>query len=583
MCQLPLPARQGGGGAPTLVVAADGAACVHEMSGVLMNVSRREALGLGALSVLGVAGLTVPFGGSGVQAKSISTLAARNMPKPYAAGFVHPPVLPYTTVQDANGPYRLFTVSERQSVANILPGLTTPVYGYNGSVPGPIVKVPQGTRARLRVRNQLPATGNPLSGQAFNTSTHLHGSASLPQYDGYANDVTEPGEYKDYLYPNWQPARTLWYHDHNVMTTAQNAYSGLAAQYHLSDEAERALLPQGSYDVAMTVSDAMFAADGKLAYEDNSHSGLWGDVVLVNGQPWPVLKVKPKIYRFRVLNASISRSYRFKLSNGAPLNVVATDGGLMPRTQPVTSYRHAGAERYEVLIDFSKYPVGTTIDLTNLSNPNNVDYDHTNKVMRFVVSDPATLPADQPGSWTPSTVPTTLVASEAMGLTPAMATNKAYMRLERTNGQFAINGRTWHDIEASGFTSLLTNPRPDEVGLWTIENSSGGWFHPLHIHLIDFQIVSRNGVAPFAYEKGPKDVVYVGEGETVKVLMKFTLNPGGGTSGGNAGGRYMVHCHNLPHEDHDMMTQFAVGDPTVNDPIAAAVPQPDSGAYADAA
>ncbi len=548
-----------------------------------MNVSRREALGLGALGALGVAGLTLPFGGgAGVEAKSISTLAARNFPVPFRAGFVRPRYLPSTLMEDANGRYRLFTVTQKQAMATIVPGLSTPVYAYEGEVPGPIVKVAQGTRVKLRVRNQLPAI-NPISKMAFNTSTHLHGSASLPQYDGYANDVSHPGDYKDYWYPNWQPARTLWYHDHNVMTTAQNAYSGLAAQYHLTDPAEQELLPQGHYDVPITISDAMFAANGTLAYNDNSHSGLWGDVILVNGSPWPTMKVKRKVYRFRVLNASIARSLRLRLSNSAPMHMVATDGGLMPKTQSVVEYRHAGAERYEFLIDFRSYAAGTNIDLRNLSNKNNVDYDHTNKVMRFTVVDDAALPPDPAGSKTITSIPTTLVSSEAMSLTTAQATNKLYMRLERDDvtNQFEISGKSWHDVEDSGFKDVLTKVEPDEVGLWTVENrTGGGWFHPLHIHLVDFKIVSRNGRAAFPYEQGPKDVVYVGEDETVQLLMKFSLQAGGGNSR-NAGGRYMVHCHNLPHEDHDMMHQFAVGDPDVNDPITSAPCKPDYGEYDD--
>jgi FtsP/CotA-like multicopper oxidase with cupredoxin domain len=140
------------------------------------------------------------------------------------------------------------------------------------------------------------------------TSTHLHGSASLPQFDGYASDVTHPGFFKDYHYPNFQPARTLWYHDHGVHFTAQNAYSGLVGQYHMHDPMERQLLPQGDFDVPLIISDAMFAANGALGYDDNTHSGLWGDVILVNGKPWPVMKVQKRIYRFRVLNCSISRS-----------------------------------------------------------------------------------------------------------------------------------------------------------------------------------------------------------------------------------------------------------------------------------
>ena len=85
------------------------------------------------------------------------------------------------------------------------------------------------------------------------------------------------------------------------------------------------------------------------------------------------------------------------------------------------------------------------------------------------------------------------------------------MSFERQNGHYVINGKTWLDVENSDFTSLITNPKPDEIGLWTLENKSGGWFHPVHIHLVDFHIISRNGAPPFAYEKGWKDVAYVGE------------------------------------------------------------------------
>jgi FtsP/CotA-like multicopper oxidase with cupredoxin domain len=133
---------------------------------------------------------------------------------------------------------------------------------------------------------------------------------------------------------------------------------------------------------------------------------------------------------------------------------------------------------------------------------------------------------------------------------------------------WVINGQTWEDVIASGFTRVLANPDLDDVEIWTIENKGGGWFHPVHIHLVDFQILSRNGGPPFAYERGPKDVVYVGPDEKVEVLIHF----------GPHQGRYMMHCHNLPHEDHDMMTQFRVGDPPdpdPNDPIEADPPRFD--------
>ena len=82
----------------------------------------------------------------------------------------------------------------------------------------------------MRQINNLPARHPDLNYTPW-TSVHLHGSASLPEYDGYANDITNPGQWKDYTYPNWQPARTLWYHDHGVHHTAQNVVMGLAGMY----------------------------------------------------------------------------------------------------------------------------------------------------------------------------------------------------------------------------------------------------------------------------------------------------------------------------------------------------------------
>jgi FtsP/CotA-like multicopper oxidase with cupredoxin domain len=271
------------------------------------------------------------------------------------------------------------------------------------------------------------------------------------------------------------------------------------------------------------------------------------------------MRVQRRIYRFRVLNASISRSYRFALSNGGPVTVVATDGGLMPVAQTVTSWRHAGAERYEILIDFSKYAAGTRIELRNLSNKNNIDFDYTGKVMAFdVTADPV----DTSGP-AATVMPTTLVPSTAMSLRASDAVKTRHFRLKRDLNIWTIDGMTWEDVVDSEYQKVLADPDYNAVEIWEFENSSGGWYHPLHIHLVDFQILSRNGRAPFPYEKGPKDVVYVGEGETVRLLMKFEHHKG----------RYMVHCHNLPHEDHDMMAQFSVGydagDYDANDPVYA--------------
>ena len=172
---------------------------------------------------------------------------------------------------------------------------------------------------------------------------------------------------------------------------------------------------------------------------------------------------------------------------------------------------------------------------------------------------------------TAHTIPTVLnPGNDTMNLiqTPGMKVRN--IRVERDGGEWTLNGQTWQDVINSGFKAVLADPALNATEIWQIENSSGGWFHPVHIHLIDFKVLSRNGKPPFAWELGPKDTVYVGEGETVRFIAKF----------GPHRGRYMLHCHNLPHEDHDMMHQFRVGlnpgDADPNDPITADPAVPDT-------
>jgi FtsP/CotA-like multicopper oxidase with cupredoxin domain len=530
------------------------------IGGDTMEPSRRDILKVGGLGVLGAAGMSaLPWGGT-VEARTASVLPQSRLPQPFRTALVRPPILrPYLSRRNRDGVWTdHFNLTERVGHAEIVPGLSTLVYGYNGSLPGPTIKVEQGRRAVVRVRNKLPGH-HPTMGQQSTTSLHLHGSGSLPQYDGYASDVTPPGFYKDYHFPNFQPARTLWYHDHGVHHTAQNVYAGLFAQYHMHDPVERALLPQGEFDVPLMIGDVMFAADGSVRYDDSSTAGLWGDVILVNGRPWPVMQVQRRVYRFRLLDTSISRSYRLALSTGDPLTVVCTDAGLMPRSREVAEIRQGTAERYEVLIDFARYRPGQRVVLENRSNPNNRDYDHTDKVMAFDVTDEPVDRSDP--TW--NRVPDTLSTANIMRLRESDATRTRRLRVIRENGFWTINGHTWEDVVDSNFQLLVADPELDAVEVWEIENSSGGWFHPVHIHLIDFKILSRNGRPPFDFELGPKDVVYTGENETVRLLCHFTPHRG----------RYMVHCHNLPHEDHDMMVQFAVGwkpgEPDPDDPILA--------------
>ncbi len=368
--------------------------------------TRRTVLKASAFAALGVTG--VKIGGTSAAAGAVRSLAPRNTPVPYAGVFVRPPELkPYEVGVDDAGPFAKFAITAQLGQARILPGLSTTVAGYNGIFPGPTIRASQGTRAEVRIRNALPVTGL-VYPQAIDISTHLHGSPSLPQYDGYANDITVPGFVKNYHYPNDDRASTLWYHDHRHLVTAQNVYSGMAAFYPISDPFERAQLPQGEFDVPLMISDALFNADGSLAFDVDGDKGLWGDIILVNGVPWPTMRVKPRIYRFRVLVGSIGRSYRPTLSNGDPVYIVGTDDGMVPVVQAVPSWRQGTAERYEILIDFRKFKVGQSVDLLNLSNKNNIDFANTDKIMRFEVvtdSGPASTITSIPTQLDPGPVP----------------------------------------------------------------------------------------------------------------------------------------------------------------------------------
>ena len=513
-----------------------------------MNLSRRDLLKVGLFSS---AALMLPAERVARTKLAIANrLPQSKLPAPFTMGWKTPPAAPKVSIGDTD----YFTITQQQVKAQILPDRQTTIWGYNGMTPGPTIYVEQHRKAVVRQICALPDR-HPELGYNVWTSTHLHGSCSLPEYDGYASDITTPGAFKDYQYPNIQDARTLWYHDHGVHITANNAYMGLAAQYIMHSDAERALpIPHGQYDLPMILKDAMFQENGDLVIDDNNENGIYGDVILVNGVPWPRMEVEPRKYRFRVLNASVSRSYDLSLDTGEPLTVIGTDGGLMPAPQPCGHVKVGMAERYEIVIDFSKYQPGQKVTLKNRSPDNNIDYDTTGVVCQFVVGAHVTDPRS-------NEIPQDLNPNmNVMGLKESDAKTTRLMRFERKDGHWTVNGQTWEDVVNSDYELTVANPGLGDVEIWELENPSGGWFHPVHIHLVDFKVLDRNGRPPEDWEKGPKDVVYVGENEKVRVIMRFE----------NQVGRYMMHCHNLVHEDHDMMVQFEVGggghDPIKPDP-----------------
>jgi hypothetical protein len=235
----------------------------------------------------------------------------------------------------------------------------------------------------------------------------------------------------------------------------------------------------------------------------------------------------------------------------------------MPAPQYCSHVKVGMAERYEIVIDFSKYRPGQQVVMKNTSPKNNIDYDTTGVVMAFEVQ---SIVSDTRNNEVPSQLNPN---PKVMGLTRADAVRDPEkpdqplvrnIRFERKNSHWTVNGQTWEDVVNSDYKLTIANPGQNDVEIWELENPGGGWFHPVHIHLVDFKVLTRNGKESEVrdFEKGPKDVVYVGESEKVEVIMRFE----------NQKGKYMMHCHNLVHEDHDMMVQFEVGEGG-DDPIEA--------------
>ncbi|BAY42928.1 type 3 multicopper oxidase [Scytonema sp. HK-05] len=494
----------------------------------MKRISRREALKIAAL-----AGGTILLP-VGLQHRGYAQRVDQTV-EPFTLPFRTPPVL-NPVRSDSTTDY--YQITMRKAQVEILPGRTSEIWGYNGIFPGPIIKQSRGRSSIVRFINNLDV----------NTSVHLHGMASSPQYDGYTLDFIAPGYYKDYVYSN-PAAANLWYHDHGLAQTARNVYMGLAGMYIVQDQEELALpLPKGNYDIPLIIQDRQFASDGSLVFDNRNQTSVMGDVVTVNGVPWPRMEVANRKYRFRVLNASISRSYRLALSTGDDLIVIGTDGGLMSAPVNTQDIRLAMAERYDLIIDFSKYALGTRVELRNLPLPNNVVFNNIDKIMCFDVVRSET---------DDSLVPSTLRNIQFIPESTAVRTRDFTVQ-QRADGVWVINGNGWDRNRVDA------NPQLEEVEIWRFTNTANLSFHPMHLHLIDAHILDRNGQPPFAYERGWKDVFYVGENETVRMIGKFRPFRG----------QFMYHCHNMVHEDRDMMSQFQVGQGGIDPMSAPARPLP---------
>ena len=402
--------------------------------------------------------------------------------------------------------------------------------GYNGIAPGPTFVVPRGHETIIRALNQ----------GSLSASMHLHGSATQAVWDGWAENGLETGQWKDYYYPNYESARAMWYHDHAHGHTSTNAYFGQAGGYIISDNNEDALgLPNGQYDVPLAIVDKIYQSNGDLVSPEGETRDFLGDIIHVNDQPWPYMSVEPRKYRFRIYDMSLSRPYNIYFEDPAAymlnFQVIASDSGLFG--SPVTSsdLLISMGERYEVVIDFQAY-AGKNITMKNkLQIPVVDEFQNTDRIMMFVVGSSVTDSSNN------GAVPATLNPSVPWP-TPKDTVDRTFSFQQGGENVWTINGVAFEDLN----NRVLAKPAQGTVELWELKHTGGQTVHPVHIHLVNLQVVSRTGgsrgVLPYE-SAGMKDTVLLEPGETVRVLAYY----------GPWDGIYMFHCHNLIHEDHSMM------------------------------
>jgi spore coat protein A len=427
--------------------------------------------------------------------------------------------------RDATADY--YELELRESQVEILPGVRTRIWGYGGGFPGPTIEARRGRATVVTYTNNLRVP----------TVAHLHGGVTRPDSDGFPTDTLAPGESRSHWYDNSGQAASLWYHDHGWRDSGRNVYMGLAGFYLLKDDAEvHARLPHGDYDIPLMLQDRAFSGDGELDYDHDGHHGATGRVMLVNGAPWPVLEVAARKYRFRILNASNAMPIRLALDTHRPMTQIGTDQGLLPSPAVLSEIGLTMGERVEVVIDFSIYPVGSRVVLENRRGAGPMS-----RVMRFDV-----VRAGRDDSIVPNELTefAPLQRSQATRIRTFVFGGKPTLRVP-PGVRWVINGQSFDPQRVDA------DPRLDDIEVWRFVNRGflgQTMLHPVHTHLAPFQILRRNECAPLRQEGGWKDTVAVEDGEEVDVILRWT----GYT------GRYLLHCHNLEHQDHSMMARVDV-------------------------
>lgn len=466
-----------------------------------------------------------------------------------------------------------YRMAMRQVESIVHPDLRpTEMWGFGSSSPGPTFETRRGQGLIVEWVNELPKNhflpidhtlhGAEATLPEVRSVIHLHGGKTPPDSDGYPEDWYAPGQSKIYYYPNRQDASMLFYHDHAMGINRLNIYAGLLGLYFIRDEAEDQLdLPKAEYEIPLLVYDRFLQPDGRLYYPVSGKADapwvpeVFGNAFLVNGKLFPFLEVEPRTYRFRLMNGSNGRFYRFSVDHGLDLNVIGTEQGLLPA--PVTSKRivMAPGERADFIFDFGPHS-GEKLLLRS----------DAFEIMEFRVAPRPTAASGQspqPASQaaTPSGLeslrPFSRLREDQAVRTRRLTLDERMDLIQRSMGML-LNNTPWH-------MPITEKPVINSIEIWELVNLTED-SHPIHLHLVKFQILDRRPIDTFEYqdkgtvrftgpaippdptEAGWKDTARADPGMITRIIIPFE----GFT------GRYVWHCHILEHEDNEMMRPFEV-------------------------
>jgi FtsP/CotA-like multicopper oxidase with cupredoxin domain len=491
-------------------------------------------------------------------------------------------------------PKKFYELRMKEAKAKLHPDYAETTYwGFEGMVPGPLIRAKYGEPVMIRYHNKLPSVKKAQAFGIAEMSTHLHNGHTPSESDGnpldYFGSVNDPTAtcpygFRDQHYPNVYAGFTkygtnlsnvggdprealgsLWFHDHHLDYTAQNVYKGMFGCYNLFDDLDTGVegtglnLPAGEFDVPMFFNDFVFDRDCQTVFDLFNLDGILGDKFAVNGAIQPFFNVKKRRYRFRLYNPGPARWYEFALWDGTnyiPFWQISTDGNLLPFPVKVTSVRQAVAERVDIVVDFSKvkssrlYLVNRA-EQVNGRGPTGRTLTPGTPLLQINIgatAPDATVDFDKVPNTKLRDLPDVDFASLQAKLNDSKVKKRTW-RFERGNGAWTVNGKLFdeHVIDAE------VGAETEEI--WTIQNPGGSWRHPVHIHFEEFRVLSRNGVATKpatqvngAIDYARRDVINLQTNEEVKVFIRFRDMPG----------RYVMHCHNVLHEDHAMMVQFKI-------------------------